>query len=631
MSVPREWDHDVIVVGGGHAGCEAALAAARLGARVLLVTLNLDAVGLMPCNPAVGGPGKAHLVHEIDALGGVMGWVTDQCSLQVRTLNTRKGPAVRALRAQVDRREYPKRMRAVLEREGKIDLRQGLVEGLLIDGGGVSGVETATGMKFSAPVVVLTTGVYLRGRVITGSHSYEAGPGGQVPSVGLTRSLERCGLRLGRFKTGTPPRVDGRSIDFRRMVPQPGDAEPRAFSWRTSPERREQMECFLTHTNEDTHRIIRDNLDRAPLFDGRIEGRGPRYCPSIEDKVHRFEDRTSHQVFVEPESAGTNEMYLLGLSTSLPEDVQEEMLRTIPGLENVKLLRAGYAIEYDYVEPWQLDSALRVKGIRGLYTAGQTNGTSGYEEAAAQGLVAGINAGLEVRGEGPLVLDRAQGYIGVLIDDLVTRGIDEPYRMLTSRAEFRLLLRPDNADLRLTPVGHEVGLIPDWQLARVREKEIQVEEERKRLEGTRVGPASGVNEVLREVGSSPVEESRSLADLLRRPEVSYEALVKADPRRPELDRDVREQVEIQIKYQGYIEKQREQVERFRRLEGMKLPADWDYGDMRGLSNEARDRLEKARPASLGQASRLTGVSSGDISVLLVHLEARRRRQGDGLV
>ncbi len=618
--------YDVVVVGAGHAGCEAGLASARMGCRTCVFTLNMDNVALMPCNPAVGGPAKGHLVREVDALGGEIGLNTDRNSIQMRLLNTSKGPAVHALRAQADKKSYQAGMKQVLERQPLLDLKQATVERLLVEQGKVCGIVTSTGARFEAGAVVLTTGTYLKGRIFIGDLSFPGGPNGQFPSVGLSDSLIDLGLRLGRFKTGTPARVDGGSIDFSRMMIQPGDEKAHNFSFVSNITQREQLPCWLTYTSEETHRVIRENLYRAPLYTGAIQSMGPRYCPSIETKVVRFSDKPAHQVFIEPEGRNTNEMYVQGMATSLPEDVQLAMLRTMPGLEKVEIMRVGYAIEYDYLIPTQLTLWLEAKDLPGFFAAGQINGTSGYEEAAAQGIMAGINAALYVKGGDPFTLTRADAYTGVMIDDLITREIDEPYRMLTSRAEYRLLLRQDNADLRLTDKGYRIGLVSAERYKMFEKKKNLVEEEKDRLERTMVPVTEEIKKVLKEINSAALpQQGASLAGLLRRPEVGYEQLLQLPLKQPELPPEVREQVEIQIKYEGYIKKQQAQVERFKRLEEKKISHDLYYGQVKGLSLEAREKMEQVRPVSIGQAARIAGVTPADISVLLIYLEQKRRR------
>ncbi|NOU94760.1 tRNA uridine-5-carboxymethylaminomethyl(34) synthesis enzyme MnmG [Paenibacillus sp. LMG 31456] len=611
--------YDVIVVGAGHAGCEAALAAARMGCETLMITINLDMVAFMPCNPSIGGPAKGHVVREIDALGGEMGRNIDKTYIQMRMLNTGKGPAVHALRAQADKFLYQHMMKQTMENEPKLTLRQGLVEELIVEDGVCKGIITKTGAQYMADAVVITTGTYLRGKIIMGELMYESGPNNQQPAVKLSQSLRDQGLELVRFKTGTPPRVHKDTIDFSKTVIQPGDDKPKFFSFETTEEVPNQLPCWLTYTSEETHQIINDNLYRAPMFSGAIEGTGPRYCPSIEDKIVRFADKPKHQIFLEPEGRNTSEYYVQGLSTSMPEDVQIAILRSIPGLEKVEMMRTGYAIEYDAVVPTQLKPSLETKVVSGLFTAGQINGTSGYEEAAGQGVMAGINAARKVLGKEAVVLDRSEGYIGVLIDDLVTKGTNEPYRLLTSRAEYRLLLRHDNADLRLTPIGHDIGLIKEERYERFLEKYRLVDEEIERLKTTKVKPVDA-QEMLASIGSTEINNSVDLISLLRRPEVAYENIHGISPAPHELSDEMKEQVEIQIKYAGYIEKQLIQVERLRKMEKKKIPDDIIYEEIHGLAMEAKQKLAKIRPISIGQASRIAGVTPADISILLIHLE-----------
>ncbi|MDQ6421886.1 tRNA uridine-5-carboxymethylaminomethyl(34) synthesis enzyme MnmG [Paenibacillus sp. LHD-117] len=616
-------EFDVIVIGAGHAGCESALASARMGCETLLLTINLDMVAFMPCNPSIGGPAKGHVVREIDALGGEMGRNIDKTFIQMRMLNTGKGPAVHALRAQADKFSYQHLMKKTIEETPHLTLRQGMAEELIVEDGKCVGIVTKSGAEYRAKAIVVTTGTYLRGKIIMGELMYESGPNNQQPSVRLSASLKEHGLELIRFKTGTPPRVHKDTIDFSKTEIQPGDEKPKFFSHETESSDNEQLPCWLTYTSEDTHRIINDNLHRAPMFSGAIEGTGPRYCPSIEDKIVRFADKPKHQIFLEPEGKHTSEYYVQGLSTSMPEDVQLSILRSIPGLEKVEMMRTGYAIEYDAVIPTQLWPSLETKVIDGLFTAGQINGTSGYEEAAGQGIIAGINAARKVQGKEAVIIGRSQGYIGVMIDDLVTKGTNDPYRLLTSRAEYRLLLRHDNADLRLTPVGHEIGLITEERYEKFLKKKELVEQEVERLRSTKVKPEEMEN-VLLEAGSAPMTQGGDVLSLLRRPEVTYAMLETVVPSPYDLTEEMKEQVEIQIKYAGYIEKQLLQVERLNKMEKKKIPDDIDYGDVRGLASEAKQKLGVIRPLSIGQASRIAGVTPADISILLVYMEHYNR-------
>ncbi|MGE6229819.1 tRNA uridine-5-carboxymethylaminomethyl(34) synthesis enzyme MnmG [Paenibacillus chitinolyticus] len=613
-------NYEVIVIGAGHAGVESALAAARMGCETLLLTINLDMVAFMPCNPSIGGPAKGHVVREIDALGGEMGRNIDKTYIQMRMLNTGKGPAVHALRAQADKFLYQHMMKETIESTPNLTLRQGMVEELLVEDGVCKGVVTKTGAEYYGKAVVLTTGTYLRGKVIMGELMYESGPNNQQPSVRLSQSLRDLGLELVRFKTGTPPRVHKDSIDFSKTEIQPGDENPRFFSYETKEGIQDQLPCWLTYTTENTHEIINDNLHRAPMFSGAIEGTGPRYCPSIEDKIVRFADKPKHQIFLEPEGRNTSEYYVQGLSTSMPEDVQLKILRSITGLEKVEMMRTGYAIEYDAVVPTQLKPTLETKLVEGLFTAGQINGTSGYEEAAGQGIMAGINAACKVQGKDPVILDRSEGYIGVLIDDLVTKGTPEPYRLLTSRAEYRLLLRHDNADLRLTPIGHKIGLIPEERYQRFMAKKEQIEQELHRLKTTKVRPEPHVQAILEEAGTVLLNNAVDLLTLLKRPEINYSHIEGMLPLPAELSDEVKEQAEIQVKYAGYIEKQLAQVERLKKMEKKKIPDDIIYEDIHGIATEAKQKLAKIRPISIGQASRISGVTPADISILLVYLE-----------
>lgn len=615
--------YDVIVVGAGHAGSEAALAAARMGCNTLMVTINLDMIAFMPCNPSIGGPAKGHVVREIDALGGEMGRNIDKTYIQMRMLNTGKGPAVHALRAQADKFLYQHTMKETMEKEPNLTLQQGMVERLLVEGDQCVGVVTMTGAEYRAKAVVLTTGTYLRGKVIMGELTYESGPNNQQPSVQLSHHLKELGFELVRFKTGTPPRVHKDTIDFSQTEIQPGDEKVKFFSYETRDSDNEQLPCWLTYTSESTHQVINENLHRAPMFTGIIEGTGPRYCPSIEDKIVRFADKPKHQIFLEPEGKNTSEYYVQGLSTSMPEDVQLKMLRSIPGLQNVKMMRNGYAIEYDAMVPTQLWPTLETKRLPGLFTAGQINGTSGYEEAAGQGIMAGINAARKVLGKEPVILDRSQGYIGVLIDDLVTKGTNEPYRLLTSRAEYRLLLRHDNADMRLTPIGYEIGLIKEERYQRFINKKEMVGQEIERLRKTSVSP-SDINPLLEAIGSSKIQDGSHLISILRRPEVSYEHIHSYFPSELELDEFMMEQVEIQVKYAGYIEKQLIHVNKLQKMEKKKIPDSIQYEDVHGLAIEAKQKLMKIRPISIGQASRISGVTPADISILLVYLEHYNR-------
>ena len=619
--------YDVAVIGAGHAGCEAALATARLGLKTVIFTVSVNSIALMPCNPNIGGTSKGHLVREIDALGGEMGKVIDKTFIQSKMLNRSKGPAVHSLRAQADKAEYSKTMRLVLENQENLDIKQVEITDILSEDGVVTGVQTYSGAIYRCKAVILCTGTYLKARCIYGEISNETGPDGLQAANYLTDSLKELGIKMYRFKTGTPARIDKNSIDFSKMEEQFGDERVVPFSFTTNPEdvQIDQASCWLTYTNETTHDIIRKNINRSPLFSGMIEGTGPRYCPSIEDKVVKFSDKDRHQVFIEPEGLYTNEMYIGGMSSSLPEDVQYEMYRSVPGLENAKIVKNAYAIEYDCIDARQLYPTLEFKNIKGLYSGGQFNGSSGYEEAAAQGLVAGINAALKLLGREQIVIDRSQGYIGVLIDDLVTKESHEPYRMMTSRAEYRLLLRQDNADQRLTKIGHEVGLISDERYEKLLDKEEKIEKEIERLKHTNVGTSDKVQETLEKFGSTKLTSGISLAELIRRPELDYDAIAPIDVSRPELEDDVIEQVNINIKYDGYISRQMKQVEQFKKLETKRIPDSIDYDDVKSLRIEAVQKLKQYRPISIGQASRISGVSPADISVLLVYMEQWGRR------
>lgn len=622
-------EYDVIVVGAGHAGCEAALASARLGLKTVIFSLNLDSIANMPCNPNIGGTAKGQLVREIDALGGQMGLSADATFIQSRILNRGKGPAVYSLRAQIDRRAYQAHMKMTLESQENLDVKQAEVVEILCSNKKVYGVRVHTGTVYLGKAVVLTTGTYLKARIIIGNTSFSSGPDGLFPSNRLSDSLKALGIELMRFKTGTPARVNRRSIDFSKLAEQPGDEEITPFSYMTGEIKKDQVMCYLTHTTSETHQIIKDNLHRSPLYSGEIEGIGPRYCPSIEDKIVRFSDKESHQIFVEPMGLNTLEMYLQGMSSSMPEDVQIKMIRSLPGLENASIMRPAYAIEYDCINPTQLKLSLEFKDIDGLFSAGQINGSSGYEEAAAQGIIAGINAAMKIKNREPLILDRSQAYIGVLIDDLVTKGTNEPYRMMTSRAEYRLWTRQDNADLRLTPIGREIGLVSDERYARFLAKKQSIEEELKRLKETILSPSEEINEFLDRHRSARIVSGIRLYDLLKRPEIEYDFLGEIG-QAADISREVKEQVTISIKYEGYLERQMVQIRQFKRMEERTLPEDIDYYKINGISNEAKQKLSQHRPRSLGQASRISGVSPADISVLLVYLESLKRKNGDNL-
>ena len=615
--------YDIIVIGAGHAGCEAGLAAARMGKKTLMLSINLEAVAMMPCNPSIGGTGKGHLVREIDALGGEMGINIDKTFIQSRMLNTAKGPAVHSLRAQADKTRYHLEMKKTIEREPLLEMKQGEVIDLIIEDGKACGVVLRTGAVYRSQAVILATGTFLAGKIYIGDSVFDSGPNGLAPSVELAERLRDYGLPMRRFKTGTPARALASSLDYDKMIPQDGDEEIVPFSFMNDDLQKDQIRCWLTYTNEKTHEIIRENFHRSALFGGKIEGVGPRYCPSIEDKVNRFADRKRHQLFIEPEGLDTEEMYIQGMSSSLPEDVQQAFYETIEGLENLKIVRPAYAIEYDCIDPLNLRATLENRTIENLYCSGQFNGSSGYEEAAAQGLMAGINAVLKLDGREPFILDRSQAYIGVLLDDLVTKGTNEPYRIMTSRAEYRLMLRQDNADLRLTQLGYDVGLVKEGRYKRFLEKKAAVEKETARLRRTIVSPETA-NPILEELGTAPIKSAQSLYELLRRPEVTYDNIAAIDSERPALSRHQKTSMEVEIKYGGYIQKQLAQIEKFKRLEGKKLSSDSDYSEIDGLRIEAQQKLNALKPVSVGQASRISGVSPADINVLLIHLEKKRR-------
>ena len=619
-------DYDIVVVGAGHAGCEAALASARMGFKTLICTINLDSIAMMPCNPNIGGTAKGHLVREIDALGGEMGINIDNTFIQSRMLNTSKGPAVHSLRAQADKKKYQERMKRVLENEKNLQVRQVEVTDIEVKDGKIIGVHTKNGAYFGCKAVILTTGTYLRARIIVGDVEYNSGPNGLAAANELSQSLINLGVELRRFKTGTPARINMKSVDFSKMVEQPGDEKIVPFSFMSENIERDQVSCWLTYTSEETHKVIQENIDRSPMYNGMIEGVGPRYCPSIEDKVMRFPDKSRHQIFVEPEGEDTLEMYVGGMSSSLPEDVQIKMLRTIDGLENVEIMRTAYAIEYDAIDPTQLKPTLEFKNIEGLYGAGQLNGSSGYEEAASQGIVAGINASLKLKGEEPMILTRSDGYVGVLIDDLVTKGTNEPYRMMTSRAEYRLLLRQDNADFRLTEIGYKVGLVSEERYSKFLKRKSDIENELQRIKELQITNKKEVNEFLISIGSTELKKPIKFYELIKRPEVDYFSLSSLDTDRPEYPENIGEQINIIAKYEGYIDSQLEQVNQFRKFEKKLLPEDIDYNDVKGLRTEAIQKLSNIKPVSIGQASRISGVSPADISVLLIYLEHKYKKK-----